>query len=75
MHHLCLEVQDLDAKLQQLRDRGVELINETGRANVKAGATLLFIPSVAAVSCWNYMRVANMRILPHSSSVFPAINF
>ena len=31
MHHLCLEVPDLDAKLQQLRDRGVELINETPR--------------------------------------------
>ena len=31
MHHLCLEVADLDAKLTQLRGQGVELINETPR--------------------------------------------
>ena len=32
MHHLCLEVDDLDGMLQQLRQRGVELINETPRS-------------------------------------------
>ena len=31
MHHLCLEVQDLDAKLKQLAASGVELINEVPR--------------------------------------------
>ncbi len=31
MHHLCLEVADLDAKLEALSARGYELINETPR--------------------------------------------
>ena len=31
LHHLCLEVADLDAKLAELRDSGCELINETPR--------------------------------------------
>ena len=31
MHHLCLEVADLDAKLAELRAAGCELINETPR--------------------------------------------
>ncbi len=31
LHHLCLEVPDLDAMLCQLRERGCELINEEPR--------------------------------------------
>ena len=31
MHHLCLEVPDLDAKLAQLSESGCELINESPR--------------------------------------------
>ncbi len=31
LHHLCLEVPDLEAKLNELRARGYELINETPR--------------------------------------------
>ncbi len=31
MHHLCLEVPDIEAALERLRSRGVELINETPR--------------------------------------------
>lgn len=31
LHHLCLEVPDLDAKLAQLRESGCELINERPR--------------------------------------------
>ncbi len=31
MHHVCLEVDDLDGMLAQLREKGVELINETPR--------------------------------------------
>ncbi|MCY3867701.1 MAG: methylmalonyl-CoA epimerase [Chloroflexi bacterium] len=31
MHHLCLEVADLDVKLEALSARGYELINETPR--------------------------------------------
>ena len=31
LHHLCLEVPDLDAKLSELQASGYELINETPR--------------------------------------------
>ncbi len=31
MHHLCLEVDDLDATLERLKARGAELINEQPR--------------------------------------------
>lgn len=29
MHHLCFEVDDIDAKLEELKAKGVRLINET----------------------------------------------
>lgn len=31
IHHLCLEVPDILASLERLRDHGIELINETPR--------------------------------------------
>ena len=31
MHHLCLEVDDIDAMLAQLRSQGIRLINEEPR--------------------------------------------
>lgn len=31
MHHICLQVDDIAAMLEQLRDRGVRLINEEAR--------------------------------------------
>jgi methylmalonyl-CoA/ethylmalonyl-CoA epimerase len=31
MHHLCLEVDDIGAMLEQLKARGVRLINEEAR--------------------------------------------
>ncbi len=32
MHHVCLEVDDIDAMLAQLKVKGVRLINETPRS-------------------------------------------
>lgn len=29
MHHICFEVEDIEAALQELKDKGVRLINET----------------------------------------------
>ena len=29
MHHLCLEVDDIEGMLKHLKDRGIQLINET----------------------------------------------
>jgi len=31
MHHICLEVDDIDGMLVQLKEKGVQLINETAR--------------------------------------------
>ena len=28
MHHMCIEVDDIDASMQRLRDQGIELLNE-----------------------------------------------
>ena len=32
MHHICLEVDDIEGMLSQLKSRGVRLINETPRS-------------------------------------------
>jgi methylmalonyl-CoA/ethylmalonyl-CoA epimerase len=32
LHHICLEVEDVDAALEELRAKGVRLINETAVA-------------------------------------------
>jgi len=41
MHHLCLEVEDIDQALTELKARGVRLIDET--AQVLAGRKMAFI--------------------------------
>ncbi len=41
MHHLCMEVDDIDAKLADLKEKGVRLINET--AEVLPGRKMAFI--------------------------------
>ena len=34
MHHICLEVDDIDGMLAQLKEKGVQMINETPRTGV-----------------------------------------
>lgn len=41
MHHLCVEVEDIEAKMQELREAGVRLINETPQ--VLPGRKMAFI--------------------------------
>lgn len=41
LHHVCFEVEDIDAALQQMRDKNVELINETPRE--RAGRRYAFV--------------------------------
>ena len=41
MHHLCMEVDDIDQKLAELKEKGVRLINET--AEVLPGRKMAFI--------------------------------
>ena len=41
MHHLCIEVDDIDAKLAELKEKGVRLINEI--AEVLPGRKMAFI--------------------------------
>jgi methylmalonyl-CoA/ethylmalonyl-CoA epimerase len=33
MHHICLEVDDIDGMLAQLKEKGVQLINEAPKVN------------------------------------------
>ncbi len=42
MHHVCLEVDDLEAMLTQLKARGVHLINEEARTSA-AGVKYAFV--------------------------------
>lgn len=35
MHHVCLEVEDIEGMLTQLREKGVQLINETPATNAE----------------------------------------
>lgn len=41
MHHLCVEVDDIEAKMQELKDAGVRLINEAPQ--VLPGRKMAFI--------------------------------
>jgi methylmalonyl-CoA/ethylmalonyl-CoA epimerase len=41
LHHICLEVDDIDAALAELRSHGVELIDETPRPGLTG--TIAFI--------------------------------
>ncbi len=41
MHHLCVEVDDIDAKMQELKDAGVRLINNAPQ--VLPGRKMAFI--------------------------------
>ena len=42
MHHLCFEVEDIQAKLDQLKAQGVQLINETA-TELGNGTKIAFI--------------------------------
>jgi methylmalonyl-CoA/ethylmalonyl-CoA epimerase len=42
MHHVCLEVENIEGIMQRLRDHGVELINDTPKEN-EAGTKYCFI--------------------------------
>lgn len=41
MHHLCIEVDDIEAKMQELKDAGVRLINQS--PEVLPGRIMAFI--------------------------------
>lgn len=46
MHHLCIEVDDIEAKMQELRDAGIQLINDVPQ--VLPGRKMAFIHPKAA---------------------------
>ena len=47
MHHICLEVDDIEGMLAQLKEKGVQLINETPMAGI-GGRKYAFIHPKAA---------------------------
>ena len=46
MHHICIEVDDIEAKMQELKDAGVRLINDAPQ--VLPGRKMAFIHPKAA---------------------------
>ncbi len=43
MHHLCIEVENLEATMDQLRQKGIELINDTPKTRHEDGIRYCFI--------------------------------
>jgi methylmalonyl-CoA/ethylmalonyl-CoA epimerase len=43
MHHICLEVADLEAAMQRLREHGIELINDTPKTRREDGIRYCFV--------------------------------
>ena len=56
LHHLCLEVADLDATLSQLRARGIELINEQPRQDQERRYAFVHPKSAGGVLLELYQR-------------------
>ena len=44
MHHVCLEVDDIAAMLGQLKERGVQLINEKPMSGIRRAQVCLYSP-------------------------------
>ncbi len=43
MHHLCVEVDDIEATMQRLRDHNVELINDEPKTRADDGVRYCFV--------------------------------
>lgn len=43
MHHICLEVADIEATMQRLRDHNIELINDTPKTRPDDGIRYAFV--------------------------------
>jgi methylmalonyl-CoA/ethylmalonyl-CoA epimerase len=43
MHHICIEVDDIEAAMQRLRDHHIELINDTPKTRPEDGIRYCFI--------------------------------
>ena len=61
LHHLCLEVPDLDAKLAQLRAAGYELINDEPRERDGQRYAFVHPNSAGGVLLELYERIDNSR--------------
>lgn len=48
LHHLCVEVDDLDAALEELKARGVRLIDEQARVGAEGCRVAFVHPGAAA---------------------------
>jgi methylmalonyl-CoA epimerase len=47
LHHVAYQVEDIDAALQGLRDRGVRLIDESARVGLRGSRVAFLHPSAA----------------------------
>lgn len=43
MHHVCIEVDDIEATMQRLRDHNIELINDTPKTRSDDGVRYCFV--------------------------------
>ncbi|HVQ29730.1 MAG TPA: VOC family protein, partial [Vicinamibacteria bacterium] len=60
VHHLCVEVEDIDAALAELKSRGVRLVDETPRVGA-GGCRVAFIHPKAAAGVLLELKEARAR--------------
>lgn len=49
MHHLCVEVDDIEATMQRLRDHSIELINDAPKTRAEDGVRYCFVHPKSAL--------------------------
>ncbi len=49
MHHICIEVNDIEAAMQRLRDHNIELINDSPKTRVEDGVRYCFVHPKSAL--------------------------
>ena len=55
IQHIAIRVDDIDAALAELKEKGVRLIDQTPRYGA-GGARIAFTPRLPTVSCWNCVK-------------------
>lgn len=48
LHHICFEVEDIEAEIARLKNRGARLLNETPRPGVEGSRIVFLHPKEAA---------------------------
>lgn len=65
LNHICLEVDDIDAALEELKAKGVPLLDEVPRIG-HAGCRIAFLDPVATENCLIELAQLPAHAVPHA---------